>query len=196
MNKFAIIAWAIWQRRNALRVNKDVDPPDRVYQRAVDLLQEFHHANANAPPILLLLRSHANGFLLQTVFLKGTSLATISRKIAMPASVEVVEARAARKAVLLALHLCPSRGSQTCVPIFLIPVGGIPCVWQNLYELEFTQGARAPSHVGSVYGLCSSMKMSLQLFMKAFMMFHSSSLSTFSFLYASTLEVSCQEKPH
>ncbi|GMY12957.1 putative ribonuclease h protein [Fagus crenata] len=133
MNKFAIIAWAIWQRRNALRVNKDADPPDRVYQRAVDRLQEFHHANAKCssnstitevpcrwfPPPNGVLKVNFDGAMFPNqsaaglgVIIrndKGTPLATISRKIAMPASVEVVEAQAAREAVLLALRLRPSR---------------------------------------------------------------------------------------
>uniref|UniRef100_A0A2N9IQN4 RNase H type-1 domain-containing protein n=1 Tax=Fagus sylvatica TaxID=28930 RepID=A0A2N9IQN4_FAGSY len=127
MNKFAIVAWALWQRRNHLRLHHSAESPDQVYQRAIELSQDFQHANTTSPPAPTW--KHANGFLLHLESLKLTStgallldqsaagigviirnnqgalIATISRKIAIPTSVEVIEARATNEAIQLALFL-------------------------------------------------------------------------------------------
>ena len=71
MNKFAIVAWALWQRRNHLRLHHSAESPDQVYQRAIELSQDFQHANTASPPAPMW--KHANGFLLHLGSLKLTS---------------------------------------------------------------------------------------------------------------------------
>ncbi|GMY21459.1 hypothetical protein FCV25MIE_16700 [Fagus crenata] len=71
LNKFAIVAWALWQHRNHLRIHHSAESPDQVYQCAIELSQDFQNANTASPPAPMW--KHANGILLHLESLKLTS---------------------------------------------------------------------------------------------------------------------------
>jgi ribonuclease HI len=121
MTKFATIAWALWQRQNSFRVTHDRELPNIVFRRTTDFLQEYQEANARSlsssthpiiqvrwsPPPYDMFKINFDG----AMFVKqnsagigiiirnhhGTPVATVSKKI--------VEARAAKEVIKLALHL-------------------------------------------------------------------------------------------
>uniref|UniRef100_A0A2N9EZP7 RNase H type-1 domain-containing protein n=1 Tax=Fagus sylvatica TaxID=28930 RepID=A0A2N9EZP7_FAGSY len=126
---FAMIAWAIWKRRNIFRINQAADTPDRVFTQARDLLQEYsqalppqvskHHQPTDPciwkPPPPGSFKANFDGAIFTNqlsagigVIIRNTNgdpIATLSKKIPLATSVEIVEARAAREALLLAYQL-------------------------------------------------------------------------------------------
>ncbi|KAF3973996.1 hypothetical protein CMV_002625 [Castanea mollissima] len=47
LEKFAMVAWAVWQRRNKLRLKEDITPIHKVYKLALSLLTEFQQKKSN-----------------------------------------------------------------------------------------------------------------------------------------------------
>uniref|UniRef100_A0A2N9FUN2 Uncharacterized protein n=1 Tax=Fagus sylvatica TaxID=28930 RepID=A0A2N9FUN2_FAGSY len=135
---FAVIAWAIWQRRNSLKFQVTSESPDRVYHRALDLLQEFQNAHVSQtipaqsyipcawhPPPTGVMKINFDGAKFKEENAAGIGvivrsdtedpIATLSKKIALPHSVEAIEARAAREAANLAHHLQLKRKKRSTV---------------------------------------------------------------------------------
>ncbi len=75
--QICIVAWALWQRRNHLRIHHSAESSDQLYQRAIELSQDFQHANTASPPAPMW--KHANGILLHLESLKLTSTGHYSR---------------------------------------------------------------------------------------------------------------------
>ena len=112
---FAVIAWAIWQRRNSLKFQVTSESPDQVYHRALDLLQEFRNAHVSQtilaqsyipcawhPPPTGVMKIDFNGAMFKEENAAGIGvivrsdtddpIATLSKKIALQHSVEAIEA--------------------------------------------------------------------------------------------------------
>lgn len=47
LEKFAVVAWAVWQRRIKLRSKEDITPIHKVYKLALSLLTEFQQKKSN-----------------------------------------------------------------------------------------------------------------------------------------------------
>ena len=119
---FAYIAWSIWHNRNAQRVGTTTATLGRIYSDAVDQLQEFQMAQDNPvqqrivayptnwlPPSPNQYKANSDGAIFQDsgstglgVVVrdsKGMVIVALSERIALPPTVEDVEALACRKAI-------------------------------------------------------------------------------------------------
>uniref|UniRef100_A0A2N9HGY6 RNase H type-1 domain-containing protein n=1 Tax=Fagus sylvatica TaxID=28930 RepID=A0A2N9HGY6_FAGSY len=128
MEMFSTICWAIWHRRNKVRLKQPVDKADHIPVFAREYLQEFQSSqeaplpNPSSRPQAQWRKPTACGFKVNydgAVFAEtaeagigivvrnasGNPVATLSQKIKFPLSVEATEAMAARRAVRLALEL-------------------------------------------------------------------------------------------
>ena len=128
MELFSTTCWAIWHRRNKVRLNQPMDKADHIPVFAREYLQEFqssqtiHLLNFSTQQQTQWRKPTACGFKVNydgTVFAKtaeagigvvvrkanGSPMATLSQKIRFPLSVEATEAMAARRAVRFALEL-------------------------------------------------------------------------------------------
>ena len=122
-----MVAWALWQRRNKLRCKEASTPVHKIYKSALTLLAEFQqkkprivgqsHASPNhwqpPPPNSVKVNfdgsvfgdSHEAGVGVVIRNKRGEVMASLSEKIVMPASVEVLEMLAARRAAIFVSEL-------------------------------------------------------------------------------------------
>ena len=125
---FAYMSWSIWYNRNALRVGTTVVALGRIYSDAVDRLHEFQLAQDNSvqqqvvahpthwlPPPPNQYKANSDGVIFMdsgTAGLgvvvrdaEGMVIAALSKRIALPPTVEDVEALACRRAISFSIEL-------------------------------------------------------------------------------------------
>ena len=127
LDKFSMITWAIWQRRNKLRLKEGNTPIHRVYKLALSLLTEFQQKKPShtgqrfsrsthwTPPPPNSIKVNFDGVVFGDSNEAGVGVvvrndrgvvrATLSEKILMPSLVEVLEMLAIRRATIFANKL-------------------------------------------------------------------------------------------
>ncbi|XP_050280472.1 uncharacterized protein LOC126721479 [Quercus robur] len=124
-----MIAWCIWVRRNKLREKLPVWAVGETARRAWELLQEYWDVQDNpsrtsvqrprqkwSPPELGVYKLNFDGAIFESSAraglgvvvrdAEGMIIAALSQNIKLPSSVDLVEALAARRAILFAQELC------------------------------------------------------------------------------------------
>ncbi|XP_050248495.1 uncharacterized protein LOC126695706 [Quercus robur] len=122
MELFMVTAWMIWSRRNKKHFNEQHQPPEKITEAAAALLVEFHGNSAGrsdrkltqsqrwVPPDEGMYKVNYDG----TCFVdeekagigvvvrndRGQVMGSLAEKIEMPPTVEVLEAMAARRAMI------------------------------------------------------------------------------------------------
>ncbi|XP_030943104.1 uncharacterized protein LOC115968042 [Quercus lobata] len=131
MEVFVMTAWLIWMRRNKLRSKEATQPCTRIAQLASSMLAEFQQGKQRRvagvqaglvrwqPPAENSIKANFDGAVFgeeQEVGIgvvlrdcEGQVLAALSEKVRLPATVEVLEMMAARRAALFARELGFSR---------------------------------------------------------------------------------------
>ena len=125
---FATIAWSLWQRRNRIRERQTTWPLVEIGRRAKAMVEEYFDAQKPkpmvtprparvhwSPPTENLYKVNFNAALFEHLGFaglgvlirdgRGNVLAALSQKIALPQSVEMAEALAAKRAVQLATEM-------------------------------------------------------------------------------------------
>ena len=127
---FAMLAWSIWNKRNACRMGQVYLPNSRIFNDAVERLQEYHSvldeplsssvgpilpATQWVPPENPLFKVNYGGALFRDTSTAGISavvrdhdghlIGALSERIQLPPSVEDVEALACRRAVTFAAKI-------------------------------------------------------------------------------------------
>ncbi|KAK7842554.1 hypothetical protein CFP56_013632 [Quercus suber] len=125
---FATIAWSLWQRRNRIRERQTTWPLFEIGRRAKAMVEEFFDVHKPklvvnprpalvrwSPPTENLVNANFDvalfdhlGFAGLGVVVRGCQgnvLAALSQKVALPQSVEMAEALAAKRAVQLAMEM-------------------------------------------------------------------------------------------
>ncbi|KAK9988485.1 hypothetical protein SO802_028724 [Lithocarpus litseifolius] len=125
---FSMVAWSIWIRRNRLRERQHVWEVGKTVRRARDLLQEFWDVQERptwplvqrteqkwAPPVAGIYKFNFDGAIFESSAraglgvvvrdAEGMIIAALSQNIQLPSSVDLVEALAARRAILFAQEL-------------------------------------------------------------------------------------------
>ena len=125
---FATVAWSIWCRRNKLRCNEQCLPLGKIMESATSLLTEFQKhsshrvsvprqgdVNWHPPTAAMMWKTNFNGAMFSEtdqadigVVVRnhaGQVMAALSEKIKKPASADILEALAARRAVQFILEL-------------------------------------------------------------------------------------------
>ena len=127
LEKFAMVAWAIWQRCNKLRIKEDNTPIHKVYKFALTLLIEFQQKKPRStgqrqpspnhwkPPPPNSIKVNFDGAVFSNSYEAGVGVvvwnergevrAALSKKIVMPSLVEVLEVLAARRVAIFANEL-------------------------------------------------------------------------------------------
>ena len=126
---FSMVAWCIWVRRNKLREKQPVWDVGETVRRARELLQEFRDVQVRPsrtsvqrmrqkwmPPGLGVYKLNFDGGIFEGSARAGSGvvvrdaegmiIAALSQNIQLPSSVDLVEALAARRAILFAQELC------------------------------------------------------------------------------------------
>lgn len=125
---FSMVAWSIWTRRNKLRAKQQVWDVSDTIKNAKDLLQEFRDVQSLSlrplvqrevvrwkPPSSGLFKINFDGALFDNLALaglwiviqdeQGLIIAALSQRIPLPSSVVMVEALAARRALIFAQEI-------------------------------------------------------------------------------------------
>uniref|UniRef100_A0A7N2LEQ1 RNase H type-1 domain-containing protein n=1 Tax=Quercus lobata TaxID=97700 RepID=A0A7N2LEQ1_QUELO len=100
--RFAFISWSIWYKRNAARLDSPSLPYSKIHANAIERLREFQQAqdlpSYSMSPLLwstaglgVVIRDH-----------EGKVIGALSERIALPPSVDDVEALACRRAISFA----------------------------------------------------------------------------------------------
>ena len=126
--RFAYVAWSLWNKRNAIRTQSHYLPYSMIYSDAVDRLNEYHscldhHANEVPHPPLVkwqaptkdLYKANFDGALFPDIHAVGIgvvirdhlgqTVASLSEQTALPSTVEAVEAIACRRAITFAQEI-------------------------------------------------------------------------------------------
>ena len=126
---FSMVAWCIWVRRNKLREKLPVWAIGETARRARELLQEYWDVQDRpsrtsvqrprqkwSPPELGVYKLNFDGAIFEGSAraglgvvvrdAEGMIIAALSQNIKLPSSVDLVEALAARRAILFAQELC------------------------------------------------------------------------------------------
>nr|POF17444.1 hypothetical protein CFP56_67131 [Quercus suber] len=126
--RFAYVAWSLWNKRNATRVDSHYLPYSMIYSDVVDCLNEYrssldHHVDMVPHPPLVkwhappkdLYKANFDGALFHDihstrigVLIKdhlGQIIASLSERAELPSTMEVVEASACRRAITLAQEI-------------------------------------------------------------------------------------------
>ena len=125
---FIVMCWALWQRRNKLRLHQEVEPINQVGSKAKCYLEEFNrendHSNAHPqaapetrwlPPKILRYKINYDGAVFKETNeagigvivrdFQGLVMASLTQKVLFPLSVPSIEAWAVKRAVQFALEL-------------------------------------------------------------------------------------------
>ena len=119
---FIVVAWLIWNRRNKIHFNEQHMPPEKILEAVVALLTEFHGNSVErskkkvvrthrwAPPVAGVYKVNYDGAYFADeekagirVMVRnelGQVMGSLAEKIEMPATVEILEAMVARRAML------------------------------------------------------------------------------------------------
>lgn len=133
---FAMTCWSLWNRRKKVRMNEVVLAMERLFDQAVQLLQEFQNAHPAQPKAVHPVRppwksldpSELKTNFDEAVFddlnsagigvvvrnSQGDIMAALSEQIPMPSSVLMLETLAARRAVLFIHELGFNSSSFEC----------------------------------------------------------------------------------
>ena len=126
--RFAFIAWSIWYKRNAVRTGSPSLPYSMIHTEALERLQEFQRVQETPtapsqvaepicwyPPSNSWCKANFHGAVFQELGEaglgvvvrdhEGTVIGALSERIALPPTVEEVEAMAARRAISFAKEL-------------------------------------------------------------------------------------------
>ena len=128
VERFAMIAWCIWFKRNSARTGSTSLPFSQIHSDAIERLLEFQHAQDShlapllppnpvcwSPPPNSWCKANYDGAIFQEQSAAGLGvvirdhegkvIGALSDRVALPPSVEDVEALACRRAILFALEL-------------------------------------------------------------------------------------------
>ncbi len=125
---FIVICWALWQRRNKLRIHQEVEPINQVGSKAKCYLEEYNrendHSNPNPqaapatrwmPPKMLRYKINYDGAVFKEtneagigVIVRdsqGLVMASLTQKVLFPLSVPSIEAWAVKRSIQFALEI-------------------------------------------------------------------------------------------